>query len=98
MQKIIKLRTEIDDIDQKIMKLLAKRRQLALKIGNFKKIYGLKIQDRKREHEILDSRIKKGRLLSIPSKLIKSLFEEIFADSRRLQKLNSSHFDNKPKN
>ena len=48
-----KLRSEIDEIDQKIISLLEERIDAAKKIGEEKKKRGLEIEDVKREKELL---------------------------------------------
>ena len=49
MDKLIAYRNKIDKVDNKIIKLLVKRRILVKKIGAYKKINGIKIFDKKRE-------------------------------------------------
>jgi len=51
-----KLRTEIDLIDQEMLKLFKKRMELSKQIGNFKKVNNLPIFDEKRESEILSKK------------------------------------------
>lgn len=47
------LRKEIDDIDRKIIELLAKRFSIAKEIAKLKKDQNLPIQDKEREEEVI---------------------------------------------
>jgi len=86
MEKIGILRKKIDDLDLKLLKLLSKRRNLALRIGKIKSTHGLHIRDKKREMQILKSRLKIAKNLKFPKNLVKALFKVILSDSRQYQK------------
>lgn len=86
MQKnksIDKLRKEIDVIDGKIVGLIEKRLMKIKKIGKIKKLNNQKINDKKREDEILKNVFKDSKLSLI---FIKKLYKVIFEESRRNQK------------
>lgn len=78
------LRNEIDFIDKELVKLLEKRMNISVKIGEIKKEKDLPIFDEKRENEILENRISilENKKLS---KQIRSIFKEIMYNSRTLQ-------------
>lgn len=79
---LLKIRKNIDKVDNNIMKLLDQRMELTLRTTRFKKT----IQDRKREKEIIDNSSKiPVRFLS--NDFIKKFFISIMAESRRLQAL-----------
>ncbi len=80
---IKKLRYRIDSIDKKLIKLLEKRFELSKKVGKYKKENKMKVQDKEREKEILDSRLK---MTKMNDKFVKGVFELIMKESRRLQK------------
>lgn len=75
-------RKKIDKIDNKMMKLLEKRLESSMEIGKYKKKYGMKIIDKKREKEVLDNRVKKSKL---SKDFTKRLFSVIIHESRRVQ-------------
>jgi chorismate mutase len=73
-----KLRKEIDKIDRALLKILAKRFKITRKIGFYKKANKLKIQDKKREKEILKERIHLSRKLNLDQNLVEKIFKQIF--------------------
>ena len=81
-----KIRKQIDQIDQKILNLIAKRYSLALKLADQKKQNNLPIQDKKREEKILANIVKKAKKLSIAPEHVQKLFKQILKESRRVQK------------
>lgn len=79
---LFEIRKNIDRLDNKIVKMLDQRMELTLRTTRFKK----KIQDKKREKEIID------RAANIPVRFmsrdfIEKFFISIMAESRRLQAL-----------
>ena len=65
------LRNRIDEVDEKILKLLEKRIELAKKIGKVKKENGMEVYDPEREGKVL------GRLTS-KTKLGKDFIRKTF--------------------
>ena len=76
-------RRKIDEIDNKIMNLVEQRLNNARKIGEYKKKNKISIIDKKREKEILQSRIKNSKL---SKDFTKKLFLTIILESRKVQK------------
>lgn len=74
--KLEKLRKRINKIDKKLKKNLRKREELIMKAAVIKKGLNLKIEDKKREREILKD---------IKSPFIKKIFKEIIQISKILQ-------------
>lgn len=74
-------RTEIDFIDGKISRLLARRFELALSLEGLKKT----IADRAREKTVL-AKAQKNAGRTAFRKPVKKVFEEIINQARRLQK------------
>lgn len=79
------MRKDIDEIDNDLIDLLAKRMRICRKIGEFKKENGLTVVQTKRYNEILDKRGVQGSLLGIEAECIKSIFEHIHEESVRQQ-------------
>ncbi|MCX7641161.1 MAG: chorismate mutase [Elusimicrobiales bacterium] len=80
---ILKLRNEIDIIDNKLIKLLIKRLNIAKKIGKFKKENSIPIKDTKRENHIM-KKVKKAS--KIYGKYIEKIYNEIIKVSTQIQK------------
>lgn len=77
MNKLLKIRQQIDKIDEKIAKLLLKRAQKVLEIKDIKKSQKLSITDQNREKEIMEK-------FSSPYEI--AIFKAIIKASKKLQK------------
>ena len=90
MKKTLKtLRREIDQIDQELIKLLAKRFKVTQKIGIYKKEYNLPPQDKKREKQLFKERKqwaeKEGLNIKLIEKIFKLIIEKVRQDHKKLQ-------------
>ncbi len=79
------LRKQIDEIDNELIDLLARRMGISREIGQYKKENGLTVVQTKRYSEILDKRAAQGSLKGIDSDCIKKIFESIHEESVRQQ-------------
>ena len=66
-------RTEIDEIDRELLRLLNRRARLAMKVGALKKNAGLPCCDEEREHEVL-TRLQQANGGPLDSRAIAKLF------------------------
>lgn len=79
------LRKDIDELDNELIDLLAKRMSISRKIGEYKKEHDMAIVQTKRYSEILDKRGAQGTLKGIEAECIKNIFEHIHEESVRQQ-------------
>lgn len=79
------LRKGIDEIDNDLIDLLAKRMGISREIGAYKRDNGMTIVQTKRYSEILDKRAAQGALKGIDAECIKKIFECIHEESVRQQ-------------
>ena len=79
------LRQKIDGIDGRILKLLARRKSVALKIAEYKKRNRLAPVDKKREQAMLKALKAHAKALGLSTAFVNQLFRLILAESRRLQ-------------
>jgi chorismate mutase len=79
------LRNQIDDCDNEIIEVLAKRMRVCREIGTFKKEHDMTILQTGRYNEILDKRGAQGSLCGMDSDFIKKVFEAIHEESVRQQ-------------
>ena len=79
------IRNKIDAIDKKLIALLAKRKDLVVKLGEIKKQKNIPVQDDKREAEMLLERAKLAKKHGLNPLLIKRLYTEIINESKRIQ-------------
>lgn len=75
------LRNQIDNIDDELIRLLARRSEISSKIGIIKKEHNLTVLQLDRWNSILSSHIEKGKILGLKEELIKDIFEIIHKDS-----------------
>jgi chorismate mutase len=75
-------RRELDFIDRQMLDLLRKRFEICKEIGIYKKKCGMLIEDREREKQIIQDKIKKSRLSPL---FVRDLFELLFKESKKLQ-------------
>jgi chorismate mutase len=84
MNKLNKIRANIEDIDNSILKLLKKRFVLVHKIGEIKNNSNATIKDKERERHIIKRLIEKNK--NVNKEFICKLYKIIFKYSRNLQK------------
>ncbi|MCK9582934.1 MAG: prephenate dehydratase [Endomicrobiales bacterium] len=82
--KIEKLRLAIDELDQKMLNLLANRTALAKEIGKIKHSSGQQIYAPQREKNIIANMIKKSRGKIAPA-VVESVFREIIHACRAME-------------
>ena len=75
------LRSQIDNIDEELLQLLARRSDISSKIGVIKKENNLAVLQLDRWNSILSNHIEKGKLLGLKESLVKEIFEAIHKDS-----------------
>ena len=72
------IRVQIDEVDNKLLELLAKRLELVRKVGQYKKEHNLPIKDPAREEQILESLYEKGIQFKLPKEFIKKIWRSLF--------------------
>ena len=75
------LRKEIDEIDDELLNLIAKRMDISEKIGNFKREHALTVLQMDRWKSVLEANINKGVNLGLNGDSVKEIFEIIHKDS-----------------
>ncbi len=85
MTELEHLREEIDGIDEKMVGLIEKRMILSKKVGDYKDANNLPILDKKREEDIIQSRV---NMLSDPSfaESVREIFKLVMQYSRSYQR------------
>ena len=80
-----RLRKQIDEIDNELMGLLAKRMRVCREIGQYKKEHNITVLQATRYNEILQKRGAQGSLMGISPESVASIFETIHEESVRQQ-------------
>ncbi|WP_288317996.1 bifunctional 3-deoxy-7-phosphoheptulonate synthase/chorismate mutase type II [Xylanibacter caecicola] len=82
---IVALRKQIDELDNQLMELLAKRMRVCREIGQYKKEHNMTVLQTGRYNEILDKRGAQGVLCGMDPKFVKEIFESVHEESVRQQ-------------
>ena len=82
---ITMLRKQIDELDNQLMDLLAKRMRVCREIGQYKKEHNMTVLQTARYNEILEKRGAQGSLCGMGAKFVKKIFEEVHEESVRQQ-------------
>lgn len=75
MNKVNTLRKKIDEIDERILDLIAKRLNIVEEIGKEKRNSGIGIVDKKREELILSDLKKSGEEKGVSSEVIEKIWK-----------------------
>ena len=84
-KRILKLREELNDIDEKILKLLEERMDIVREVGHIKSELDIPIEDKAREKEIIDRLSDHAGKRLTENQLIR-IFRAVFKSSKLEQK------------
>ncbi len=90
MRELAMFRSEVDMIDEELMKLLARRMNLSKDIGAYKRENGIKILQLNRWEQMLNNRIALGESLGIRPELVTSILELLHKASVEIQSEDSN--------
>lgn len=79
-------RKEINRLDSDLLRIFNERAELALKIGEIKKIHGIPVYDPEREKRIFTA-ISEANPGPLENDAIIRLFERVIDESRRLERI-----------
>ncbi|MEM0489929.1 MAG: prephenate dehydrogenase/arogenate dehydrogenase family protein [Ignisphaera sp.] len=82
---IAEIRKNIDEIDRQIIELLSKRLELVKNIAEYKRSYGLNINDELREIDLSIKWRKLAATYGVPLDLVEQILKEILKHSKKLQ-------------
>ncbi len=82
---ITQLRHQIDELDNQLMDLLAKRMRVCREIGQYKKEHNMTVLQAQRYNEILDKRGVQGAMCGMSAEFAAQIFEHIHEESVRQQ-------------
>lgn len=79
------LRKKIDNIDEEIVSILAKRMHLSEKIGKYKAEHGIEIHQEDRFAEVLNHVMREAEKQKISAECICAIYKVIHIESKKLQ-------------
>ena len=82
---VTQLRHQIDELDNQLMDLLAKRMRVCREIGHYKKEHNMTVLQTNRYNEILEKRGAQGSLCGMAPEFVAQVFEHIHEESVRQQ-------------
>jgi chorismate mutase-like protein len=77
-------RTEIDELDRELLRLLNRRARLAMKVGALKRAAGLPCCDPERERDVLRD-LQKANAGPLDARAVTKLFRRIIRESRDME-------------
>lgn len=80
-QPLSETREQITDIDNTVLQLLAKRRNLSLEVARSKEVDVRPVRDTQRERELLSRLVQKGREQGLDAHFVMQLYQSIIEDS-----------------
>ncbi len=83
MEQLIDWRGEIDEINTKIIDLLARRTEIVKQIGEYKKEKDIPITDSEREKIIFEEIGKLAEEKGLDKEFVKDLFEKIIKQAKK---------------
>lgn len=83
---LLKIRKEIDKLDMKFIKILARRMSYVSEVAMYKKNNNEKRRQKNREKEIFENLEKKAAELNLNPELLRDLFKRIIKESHRIEK------------
>jgi len=87
MSKTIdELREEINEVDEQLVRILAKRMDIVKEIGKLKKENNLSALDEKRWQEVLERTLENAKKYTVSEDLIKKIYEKIHATALEIEK------------
>ncbi|MDT8716373.1 chorismate mutase [Clostridium sp. 19966] len=85
MKDLEQYRNEIDSLDKDLIKLLERRFELSIKIGEYKKLQGLPVLNEEREKEVIKKNLALISNLELKEPL-ENILKYIMKQSRNIQK------------
>lgn len=83
------LRRAIDEVDQKLLELVAERVRLVLRVGDVKRARDLPVYDPERERQVLE-RLAAAAPEPLDGTTVRRIFERLIDESRRLEQRHMS--------
>lgn len=84
-EEIAQLRQQIDELDNSVMDILAKRMQVCREIGQYKKEHNIAVLQARRYNEILDKLGAQGAQCGMDADFVKKIYSAIHEESVRQQ-------------
>lgn len=78
-------RANIDELDEELLTLLAKRMAVSRKIGNYKKEHGMPVLQSGRYNQLLSNRSKVGNKLELSEEFVNHIMKTIHEESVKIQ-------------
>jgi chorismate mutase len=79
------LRKQIDEIDNQLFEIIAKRMRISKEIGTYKKEHNMTVLQTARYEDIINKRVAIGERLNMSANFTKAIVEAIHEESVRIQ-------------
>ena len=85
MEDINILRKQIDEIDEQLLSILAKRMKISKEIGIYKKEQNMPILQSGRYNDILENRTRQGEAMDLSAEFVTEIMKSIHEESVKVQ-------------
>ncbi len=85
MSELERLREEIRDLDGELLRIVARRMDVARRIGRIKRAGGVPLRDWDVERRVLDRAAERAATHNLPSGFVRNLMQQVIAESRATQ-------------
>lgn len=94
MKELQNLREQIDEVDETILKALARRMELVEQVSQKKELSGAEVFDSERERSIFNRLFARATELNLDIRLVEKLLRNIVSHSRNVQSFRRQRFQN----
>lgn len=84
-KELDRIRAGIDEADNGVVELLARRRKLVIELAKIKKVLEIPVYDRKREQDLIDRVKKRGVEQGLNEEFVEVVFRLIVMNSKEVQ-------------
>lgn len=84
-ENLSELRKQIDELDDQLLELLAKRMRIAREIGQYKKEHNMPVMQTARYNDLLNRRISQAQSMSMDGDFMRAILQTIHEESVRQQ-------------
>ncbi|HSM06010.1 MAG TPA: chorismate mutase [Longimicrobiales bacterium] len=83
--RLAELRTRLEEIDEELIRLVGRRRDLVLEVGSVKEALGRPVLDPTREAHVVRRAAERARALGVDEELVRDVVWRIMASAREAQ-------------
>ncbi|MEX1257098.1 MAG: chorismate mutase [Gemmatimonadota bacterium] len=84
-EELDRLREQISEVDERLIRTIGERRDLVLQVGRIKEILGIPVLDPGREAQVVRGAVERAREFGLDEEMTRDVFWRIIAAARSAQ-------------